>query len=107
MATTIFVQQVLHIFKEFQVSSLVGSDGDPLDIFLDGAFHYFRHRPVMSQVNDLSPLRLQEATHDIDRGIMTIEERSGRNEPHFMYRGITHNRMFGKQANLAQKTNDC
>src|ERR1700720_148048 len=101
MAAAILLQQVLHVFKEFQVPSLVGGDGDPLDIFLDGAFHDFRHRPVMAQMDDLSPLRLKETTHNIDRSIMTIEDRSSRNEPYLVYRGIIHIRMFGKQANLA------
>src|SRR5258708_11186596 len=103
MAAAIFLQQVLHILKEFQVPALVGGDGDPLHIFLDGAFHYFRLRPVMSQVNDLSPLRLQEPPHDIDRGIMTIEERRSRNEPHFMHRGITHNRIVWQTSKFSSK----
>src|SRR6266702_1404358 len=90
MTTAILLQQILHVFKECQVPSLVGGDGNPLHIFLDGAFHYLRHRPVMPEMDDFSPLGLQQTTHDIDSGVMTIEKRSGRNEPYFMYRSITH-----------------
>ena len=37
-------------------------------------------RAVMAEVHDLDSLRLDEAAHDIDRSIVTVEKRCGRDK---------------------------
>jgi hypothetical protein len=107
MPAAVLVQQVLHVFEKFQVAALVGRDGDALYIFFDGALHDLGYRPVMSQVNDLRAFRLQQAPHDIDRGVMTIEKGGGGNEADFMDRGIAHNVNVWQTSKFTQKTNEC
>ena len=103
VTATILHQQVFHILEELQVAALVGGDGDALYVFLDGAFHDLRHRPVMSQVDDLGTLGLQQPPHDVDRGIVSVEQRRGSDEANFMYRTITHVQDFGKQGKFSLK----
>ena len=43
-------------------------------IFLNGAVHYFFHRAVMAEVNHLTAGGLDDAAHDVDGGVVAIEE---------------------------------
>lgn len=91
MAAAVLVQQVLHVFEEFQVAALVRGDGNALYVFFDSAFDDLGYRPVMPQVNDFRPLRLQDPPHDIDRRIVPVKKGCGRDEAYFVNRGIAHN----------------
>ena len=63
------------------MTTLVGRDRNCIGIFLDGSTHYIQHATVMAQVNHLATLRLDQAAHDIDGSIMTIEQGSCRHKP--------------------------
>jgi hypothetical protein len=73
------------------VAALVGSDGNTLYVFFDSAFDDLGYRPVVSQVNDLRTLRLQDPPHDVDCRIVPIEKGRGRDEAYFVNRSIAHN----------------
>jgi len=67
------------------VTALVGADRHALRVFLEYRVDDLANRPVMAQVHHLGALRLQDAPHDVDRGVMPVEQRGGRHEPYRMY----------------------
>ena len=71
------IEQVLHVFKVLHVASLVGGHGDGLRVFLNGTIHHLIDRTVMAEVNDLASRALQDAPHDVDGGIVAVEEGGG------------------------------
>ena len=77
MSGIIFIKTIDHVAEEFVMPTLVGADRDTVSIFLDRSAHDVVNATVMSEMNDFSTLRLDQAPHDIDRGIVTIKQRSG------------------------------
>src|SRR5690606_4403162 len=51
MATSFFLEQVVHILEILHVSSLIGSNGDCISIFLDGTINHFLDASVMTEMN--------------------------------------------------------
>src|SRR5579872_1080535 len=90
VAAAVLVQEILNVFEEFDVSSLVRSDGDALHVLFDSALDDFCGRSVVSEVDDLHALCLEEAAHYIDCGIVAIEKGSGGNDTDLIGRGIAH-----------------
>lgn len=66
------------------MAALVRSDGDALCVFFNGTFHDLVYTTVMSQVNDLGALALQDAPHDVDGSIMAIEQGCSSNDTDLM-----------------------
>lgn len=71
-----FAQQIVHVFEKFDVPALVTGNGDGLRIFLDGAVHNFGHRAVVAQVNHFCTAALQDAPHDVDGSVVSVEQGS-------------------------------
>ena len=59
------------------MAALVGADGDTLDVLVDGGADDLVDRAVVAQVDDLGPLGLQEAAHDVDGGVVPVEQAGG------------------------------
>ena len=78
------LQQVVHVFEKLVVAALVAGDGDALHVFLNGGVHDFLHRAVVAEVDDFRPRRLQDAPHDVDGGVVPVEERGGGDEADFV-----------------------
>ena len=76
------VPEVLH------VAALVGADGHALDVLGDGRLGHLVHRPVVAEVDDLGPLRLQEPAHDVDGGVVAVEQAGRRHEPDRVHRPV-------------------
>jgi hypothetical protein len=76
------------------VAALITRDGDALHVLLDGAIHDFQHRAVVAKVDDLRPAALHDAAHDVDGGIVPIEQTGGGDEADFVLglvgRGLLH-----------------
>ena len=68
------VEEVLHVLEVLHVPALIGGHGDGLGVFLDRAVHHLVHRPVVPEVDDLTTRTLQDAAHDVDGGIVAVEE---------------------------------
>lgn len=81
-------QPVHQVAEVLHVAALIGADRHPLDVFGDGCFHHVVHRPVVAQVDDLGPLGLQEAAHDVDGGVVAVEQARGGDEAHRMHRVV-------------------
>jgi hypothetical protein len=88
MAAAIFFEQVLHVFKEFEVAALVRSDRNSLCIFFNSAFNDLADATVMTQVNDLCSFRLEDPAHDIDSRIVPVEQGRSGDYPDFVVRSV-------------------
>ena len=73
VASTPFVEEVLHVFEILHVPPLVGRHGNGLNVFFNGTIHHFVYRAVVTQVYDLATRPLQDAAHDVDGGIMPVK----------------------------------
>src|SRR5690242_15515670 len=90
MTTSILFQQILHILKELHVPALVTGNSDTLYIFFNCGFHYLLNRLVMTEVNDLLSLALQDSAHNINSSIMPVKKRGSSYDPDFRAIGIRH-----------------
>ncbi len=81
-----FTQQVDGVLEVFDVAALIRGHGDALHVFLDGGRYDLVDRPVMAEVNDFDPARLQDAAHDVDRGVMAVEQAGCGDEADFVFR---------------------
>ena len=95
---TALAQQVNHVFEIFNVAALVGADRNALHIFLQSGCDHFVDRAVVTQVNHFSAHALQNAAHDVDRGIVAIKQAGCRDKAHFV-RGAVFGEgfVFGRQ----------
>ncbi len=66
-------QQIDHVLEILHMASLVGTDGDSLGVFLNRRGDDLVHGAVMAQMDDFRPRALQDASHDVDRRIVTVE----------------------------------
>ena len=73
-------QHVHHVAEVFVVPALVGADRDAVGVLLDRRAHDVGDAAVVPEVDDLGAVRLQQAADDVDRGVVTVEERRGAHE---------------------------
>ena len=73
------------------MAALVGRNGDALYVLFDGAFYDLGHRPVMTQVDDLGSFRLEDAAHNINCCVVSIEKRGSGDQSYLMLWGVAHN----------------
>jgi hypothetical protein len=59
------------------VAALVGADGNGLDVLVDRGPHDVVDRAVVAQVDDLDALGLEDAPHDVDGGVVAVEQAGG------------------------------
>ena len=78
------LQQIHHVFEELDVAALVGGDRDALGVLLDRGVDDLLDRAVVAEMDHLGPLRLQDAAHDVDGGIVTVKQRRCGHETHFV-----------------------
>ena len=74
-------QPVDHVAEILVVPALVGTDRDAVGIFLDRGAHDVVDAAVVTEVDDLRALRLDQAPHDVDRGVVAVEQRRRGHEP--------------------------
>ncbi len=60
--------------EELHVAALVGRDRDGVGGFLDGRLDELLDAAVVAEMDHLGALRLQQPAHDVDRGIVAVEE---------------------------------
>jgi hypothetical protein len=63
------------------MAPLIGANRNPISIFLNSSPDNLSDRSVMPKVHNLSPVGLQQATNNVDGGIMPIKKRSSANKP--------------------------
>ena len=86
------IEEFAQVAEVLDVATLVRGDRHALDVFLDDRAHDLVDAAVMTEVDDLRALRLQDAAHDVDRGVVAIEEGGRRHESDGVLRAcfVTH-----------------
>jgi len=87
-------QQLDEVGEVLHVAALVRAHRDALDVLLERSGDHLVHRAVVPEVDDLGALSLQDPPHDVDRGVVPVEEARGRHEPH----GVRGHVEFGHPA---------
>ena len=88
MPGSTFAEHIVDVFEIFVVPTLVGRQGNPLGIFLDGGVDDFFGAAVVSKVDDLGSGALHDASHDIDGGIVAVKKGGGRHHADVVLRLI-------------------
>src|SRR5207253_4778676 len=71
---------------------------DALYVFLQSGGDDIVHAAVVAEVDHLRAHALQDATHDVDRGVVAVEQARGRDEADLVGRTIAGQRLeFGGQ----------
>jgi len=68
--------------EEFHVAALVGGHAHGLGVLLHRGLGDLRNAPVVPQVDDLGALGHQEAPHEVDGGVVAVEQGGGGDDPH-------------------------
>jgi hypothetical protein len=77
-------QQVEHVLEVLDVAALVRRDRDGLHVLLQRRAHDLAHGAVVTEVDHLGARGLEDAPHDVDRGVVAVEERGGGDEAHLV-----------------------
>ena len=75
-------EEVLRVAEELHVPALVGRDGDALHVLLDRGLDDLADGPVVTEVDHLGAGVLEDPPHDVDRGVVPVEERGRGHEAH-------------------------
>ncbi|GAA3314846.1 hypothetical protein GCM10020219_029900 [Nonomuraea dietziae] len=81
-------QQLDEVAEELDVPALVRADRHALHVLLDGGGDDLLDGPVVAEMDHLRPLYLQDSPHDVDRGVMAVEQRCGGHESDGMDRCV-------------------
>jgi hypothetical protein len=79
-------EEIHHVLEVLDVAALVGGDGDALHVLLQRRRDDLLDRAVVAEVDHLGAGRLQDAPHDVDRGVVAVEQRGGGDEAHLVLR---------------------
>ena len=80
-------KQVVHVAEVLVVAALVGRHGDALGVLLDRGLDDLAHRTVVPEVDDLGAAGLRDPAHDVDRGVVAVEQRGRGDEAHAVAQG--------------------
>ena len=61
--------------------ALIRADGNGLGVFLQRSVDDFRHRAVVTEMDNLHAGGLKESTHNVDGGVMTVKKGRRGNDP--------------------------
>ena len=84
VAAPFLAQAVEQVGEVLHVPALVGADRHALHVLLYHSAHHILDAAVVAEVDHLCALRLEDAPHDVDRGVMAVEQARGCHEPHRM-----------------------
>ena len=80
MRAAALFQQIDHVLEILDVAALITRNRNALHIFLQGGGDDFIDRTVVTEVDHLGAVGLQDAAHDVDRRIVAVEQRGGGDE---------------------------
>ena len=73
-------QRRAQVGEVLDVTALIGRDRYAVGVLLDGGADNVGHAAIVAQVDHLGALRLQDAAHDGDGRVVSIEEARGGDE---------------------------
>ena len=74
------MKEIIHILEVFVMSTLIAGHRDGLRVFLYRGIYHFFNAAVMAKMNYLNTRSLNYPSHDINGGVMTIEQAGSRDE---------------------------
>ena len=77
-------EQIHHVFEILHMPALVRANRNALYVFLQSGGNHLFDAAVVAQVDDLGAHALQNAAHDVDSGVMPVEQTGGGNKTHFV-----------------------
>ena len=80
VSVALLAEAVDEVAEVLDVAALVRADRDPVRILLDDRGDHVVDRPVVSEVHHLGAVALEQAAHDVDRGVVAVEEARGGDE---------------------------
>jgi len=80
MAGAAFLQHVDHVLEVLDVAALVAGQRDAVGVFLQRGADDVLDAAVVAQVDDFRALALDQAAHDVDGGIVPVEQAGGGDE---------------------------
>ena len=86
MPAILLAQEIEHVLEILEVPALVGRHRDALHVLLERRAHDFIDRAVVAEVDHLRARGLQDAAHDVDGGIVAVEQARGRDEADLVLR---------------------
>jgi hypothetical protein len=91
VSATAFFQHIEYVLKKLDVPALIAGYGNGVGVFLYSGFYYFLRAAVVAQVYYLGALGLHNAAHNINGGIVPIEQTGCRYYTYFgLYTHILH-----------------
>ena len=82
-------ERVDHVLEVLEVAALVRADGDALRVLLQRGGDDLVHRAVVAEVDHLGPHVHEDAPHDVDGGVVAVEQRRGGDEADLVASGGT------------------
>ncbi len=86
-------QQVDHVLEVFDMAALVRADRDALHVFLQRGGDDLVDAAVVAEVDDLGAHALQDAAHDVDRRVVTVEQAGRGHQAHLVRRAVCGQRL--------------
>ena len=80
MRSAAFLEQIDHVLEEFDMPALVAAHGDALHVFLNCRGDDFFDRAIVAEMDHFRTHALQNAAHDVNRCVVTVEEAGRRHE---------------------------
>ena len=74
------LEHVDHVLEVLDVTTLVGGQRDGIGIFLQGRADDFLDGAVVAEMDHFGTLRLDQAAHDVDSGVVSIKQAGGGDE---------------------------
>ena len=81
-------QAVREVGEVLDVAALIGRHRDRDRVLLEHRLHDVVDAAVVPEVDDLGTLRLEDAPHDVDRRVVTVEEARRGHDAHGMRRNV-------------------
>ena len=88
VAGAALVEHLPHVFEELHVTTLVAGDRNTLRILLNGGGDDLLDAAIVAEMDHLCARRLQDTTHDVDRGVVAVKERGRRDDSDRIVLGV-------------------
>ena len=97
-------QRLDEVLEVLHVAALVGRHRDALDVLLQRGVDDLLHRAVVAEVDDLAALAHEDPPHDVDRGVVAVEQRGRRDEADRVRGGVQvgHGSIVGLPTNTRE-----
>jgi hypothetical protein len=101
VAGAALAQHVDHVLEVLDVATLVTGERDRVGVLLQRGAHHVLDAPVVAEVDHFGALGLDEAAHDVDRGVMPVEQAGGGHEAQGRRLGVDVGEVGGWRAHGA------